>query len=151
MPSKDCSTCAYGERYEDDLFWCHKRGTALFDSRAFEKVTNCGNWTSKKAFKLGRCSECRFSVYGTEEDTFTCYCDHRLLLSRPDNEKERENCSFCSPKAVEGAYTLTSLQHDVTTLMEVLEHTREYADWFTTNFPNGASSAEEVLSKLKDD
>lgn len=102
MSYRNCSTCAYGETSNGvDLFFCNKRGTALFDSRAFEEISNCRHWTSKKAFKLGRCSDCRFSEYNAEEETFTCYCDHVRLLSRPDNEKERENCSFCSPKSEE--------------------------------------------------
>lgn len=46
-------------------------------------------------------------------------------------------------------YTLSSLQHDVPTLMKVMEkHLTDYAEWFSTEFPNGATSAEEVLSKL---
>ena len=49
-------------------------------------------------------------------------------------------------------YTLDMFLKDVSTLIQVMEKYPEtYQQWFTTNFPNGASSKKEVLNKLKED
>lgn len=57
-----------------------------------------------------------------------------------------------APKSAAGSYTLDTFLRDVPTLIKVMEkHLDDYEDWFATNFPNGASSAEEVLSKLKEE
>lgn len=47
-------------------------------------------------------------------------------------------------------YTLSSLQQDIPTLTKVMEMHFFYEQWFNTKFPNGASSKEEVLAKLKE-
>lgn len=51
----------------------------------------------------------------------------------------------------QASYTLSSLQQDVPTLLKVMEKHFFYEHWFNTEFPNGAVSKEEVLSKLKED
>lgn len=112
MTSRKCSTCAYGERCNIDLFFCNKRGTPMFGSHAFEEISDCIHWTSEEAFGSGKCSECRFSEYDAEEETFTCYCDHVRLFSRPEHEKERKNCSFCSPKPKETSESRASQQSE---------------------------------------
>lgn len=45
-------------------------------------------------------------------------------------------------------YSLVNLIHDPSTLIAVMEKHSDYAEWFNQTFPNGASSKEEVLSKL---
>lgn len=46
-----------------------------------------------------------------------------------------------------GSYSLADLLHDPATLMALMtKHPKDYEEWFTQTFPNGASSAEEVLS-----
>ena len=52
---------------------------------------------------------------------------------------------------IQAPYTLSSLQQDVPTLLRVMEKHFFYEQWFNTEFPNGASSKEEVLGKLKED
>lgn len=50
------------------------------------------------------------------------------------------------------SYTLDMFLKDAPTLIQVMEkHPKAYQQWFTDNFPNGASSREEVLNKLKED
>lgn len=45
-------------------------------------------------------------------------------------------------------YQLYDFLKDPSTLIAVMEKHSDYAEWFTRNFPNGASSAEEVVSKI---
>lgn len=81
-------------------------------------------------------------------------------ITIPNSVSKRDGMLlFCSlmnedgtPKSTTGSYTLSSLQHDVPTLLKVMErHLTDYVDWFNTKFPNGESSAEEVLAKLKEE
>lgn len=53
-----------------------------------------------------------------------------------------------TPKSTLGPYTLSSLQHDMSTLLKVMEKHFFYDTWFNKEFPNGATSAEEVLRRL---
>lgn len=46
-------------------------------------------------------------------------------------------------------YSLVSLIHDPHTLIEVMYRHEDYTKWFATNFPNGASSKDEILSRLQ--
>lgn len=45
-------------------------------------------------------------------------------------------------------YQLYDFLKDPHTLMAVMEKHSDYKAWFERNFPNGASSAEEVVSKI---
>ena len=45
-------------------------------------------------------------------------------------------------------YQLYDFLKDPSTLIVVMEKHSDYAEWFKRNFPNGASSAEEVVSKI---
>lgn len=45
-------------------------------------------------------------------------------------------------------YSIDDLQTDPSTLISVMEKHPNYAEWFNLTFPNGASSKEEVLSRL---
>lgn len=76
-------------------------------------------------------------------------------IKMPDSVKHTHNMFYgcpIMPTPPESKYTLSSLQHDVPILIKVMEkHLDDYADWFTTKFPNGASSSEEVIAKLKED
>ena len=73
----------------------------------------------------------------TLEECKEIYNDlHDLVLSKMTEERD------CS-------YTLEMFLRDPPTLIAVIEkYQAGYADWFDREFPYGASSAEEVLSKL---
>lgn len=60
-----------------------------------------------------------------------------------------ENEDDTSESVTGGSYTLSSLQQDSETLTKVIRKHWDYEQWFNTIFPNGASSKEEVLTKLK--
>ena len=45
-------------------------------------------------------------------------------------------------------YQLYDFLKDPHTLIAVMEKHQNYKEWFNDNFPNGASSAEEVISKI---
>lgn len=62
---------------------------------------------------------------------------HELVLSKMTEESD------CS-------YTLEVLFKDPPTLIAVIrEHETDYVEWFKREFPNGASSKDEVLSRLQ--
>lgn len=69
----------------------------------------------------------------------------------PDSVKSSHNmfegCPII-PTLPENKYTLDTLQHDPSTLIQVMEKHWNYANWFNETFPNGASSKEEVLERL---
>lgn len=48
----------------------------------------------------------------------------------------------------QGNYTLNDLNMDPSTLIAVMEKHSNYTQWFNDNFPNGASSAEEVHQRI---
>ena len=52
---------------------------------------------------------------------------------------------------VQGDYDIGKLEHDPYTLIAVMEKHQNYKEWFNDNFPNGASSADEVLRRLKEE
>lgn len=70
----------------------------------------------------------------------------------PDSVKSSHNmfegCPII-PTLPENKYTLDTLQHDPSTLMQVMEKHWNYTNWFNETFPNGAHSSEEVLHKLE--
>ena len=47
-----------------------------------------------------------------------------------------------------GSYQLDNLRMDPPTLMAAMEKHKDFEGWFNQNFPNGASSKDEVLSKI---
>ena len=49
---------------------------------------------------------------------------------------------------VQGDYDICKLEHDPSTLIAVMEKHPNYTQWFNDNFPNGASSAEEVHRRI---
>lgn len=58
-----------------------------------------------------------------------------------------QECILTSP-----SYSIDDFLHDPNVLIKVMEkHLTDYTEWFNTKFPNGASSAEEVLAKLNDE
>ena len=88
------------------------------------------------------------------DDMFYACKSFNQHVEIPDSVTHRHNMFEGCPlmdKSTGGSYTLYSLQRDVDALMKVLEkHPYDYAKWFHENFPNGASSKDEVLSRLKE-
>lgn len=51
----------------------------------------------------------------------------------------------------QGDYDISKLVNDPSTLIAVMGKHPNYEEWFSNNFPNGASSADEVLRKLEEE
>lgn len=69
------------------------------------------------------------------------------------HEKMFEGCPLMNedgtPKeaSTSGTYTFSAFALDVDTFITVFKKHPNYKEWFTENFPNGASSKDEVLAK----
>lgn len=86
------------------------------------------------------------------DDMFYACRSLNQRIKIPDSVKHTHNMFEGCPIITtlpESKYTLYSLQRDASALIKVLEkHPHDYAKWFNENFPNGASSKEEVLERL---
>lgn len=75
--------------------------------------------------------------------------DRSVILSHPSflrvkGEKYMDGLNVF----VQGDYDIGKLEHDPSTLIAVMEKHPDYEEWFNDNFPNGASSADEVRQRL---
>lgn len=79
-------------------------------------------------------------------------CDRSVILTSPKslriNGKEYMKGLNIF---VQGDYDTSKLVHDPSTLIAVMEKHPNYKEWFNSAFPNGASSADEVLQRLKEE
>lgn len=75
--------------------------------------------------------------------------DRSVILSHPSflrikGEKYMDGLNVF----VQGDYDIGKLEHDPSTLIAVMEKHPDYEEWFNYNFPNGASSADEVRQRI---
>lgn len=78
--------------------------------------------------------------------------DRSVILSHPSflyvkGEKYMDGLNVF----VQGDYDIGKLEHDPSTLIAVMEKHSNYEEWFNDNFPNGASSADEVIQRLEEE
>lgn len=76
-------------------------------------------------------------------------CSRSVVLSHPRfsfmNGKQYMSGVFVY---MQDDYDISKLVHDPCTLMAIMEKHPNYTQWFNDNFPNGASSADEVRQRL---
>lgn len=77
------------------------------------------------------------------------YANTQIVIKCKQVYQELHKIVLDAMFAAETHYGLNDFLRDPTVLMKVMEkHPKDYAEWFEEKFPDGASSAEEVLSKL---
>lgn len=135
-----------GTSLMDNFFYrCKPDSVVLLADASKEDLVSAGYTEERKIAYINKCIAPFFFKFGFTNVVDTVFQFRGALPMLWPESKANE---VIHGSVEQGSYTLKDLSMDTSTMIAIINKHPNFEEWFEQTFPNGASSKEEVLSKL---